>query len=61
MRTRRGKPHLGTRPRHRQTGGARDRSHTGFTDPHGAGALLSQVEDRSVADVPAWLATTPLT
>ncbi|CAG7645437.1 transposase [Actinacidiphila bryophytorum] len=61
MRTRRGKPRLGTRPRHRQTGGVRDRWHTGFTDALGACALLGQVEDRSVADVPAWLATTPLT
>ncbi|MFI0516263.1 hypothetical protein ACH3Y9_41985 [Streptomyces sp. WSLK1-5] len=53
-----GQAALGTRPRHRQTGRPRDRWHTGFTDALGAGGLLGQVEDRSVADVPAWLATT---
>ncbi|MFP1629927.1 transposase [Streptomyces sp. 5K101] len=30
-------------------------------DALGAGGLLGQVEDRSVADVLAWLATAPLT
>ncbi|WP_073946017.1 ISL3 family transposase [Streptomyces kebangsaanensis] len=39
----------------------RDRWHTGFTDALGTGGLLGQVEGRSVADVLAWLATTPLT
>lgn len=39
----------------------RDRWHTGFIDALGTGGLLGQVEGRSVADVLAWLATTPLT
>ncbi len=39
----------------------RDRWHTGFVDALGTGGLLGQVEGRTVADVLAWLATTPLT
>jgi transposase len=39
----------------------RDRWHTGFVDALGAGGQLGQVEGRTVADVLAWLATTPLT
>ncbi|MEH0420049.1 ISL3 family transposase [Streptomyces sp. B21-083] len=39
----------------------RDRWHTGFVDAHGCGGLLGQVEGRTVADVLAWLSTTPLT
>ncbi|MFJ9483064.1 ISL3 family transposase [Streptomyces mirabilis] len=38
----------------------RDRWHTGFVDALGTGGLLGQVEGRTVADVLAWLATTPL-
>ncbi|MCY0924513.1 ISL3 family transposase, partial [Streptomyces sp. H27-G5] len=37
----------------------RDRRHTGFVDALGTGGLLGQVEGRSVADVLAWLSTTP--
>lgn len=40
---------------------ARDRWHTGFVDALGTDGLLGQVEGRSVADVLAWFATTPLT
>ncbi|KUO20192.1 transposase [Streptomyces dysideae] len=36
----------------------RDRWHTGFVDALSAGGLLGQVEGHTVADVPAWLATT---
>ncbi len=39
----------------------RDRWHTGFVDALGTGGLLGQVEGRTVADVLAWLTTTPLT
>lgn len=39
----------------------RDRWHTGFVDALGSGGLLGQVEGRTVADVLAWLSTTPLT
>ncbi|MFJ2477781.1 ISL3 family transposase [Streptomyces sp. NPDC087659] len=39
----------------------RDRWHTGFVDALGTGGLLGQVEGRTVADVLAWLAATPLT
>jgi transposase len=40
----------------------RDRWHTGFVDALGNGELLGQVvEGRTVADVLAWLPTTPLT
>ncbi|WUW67933.1 ISL3 family transposase (plasmid) [Streptomyces sp. NBC_01455] len=39
----------------------RDRWHTGFVDALGTGGLLGQVEGRTVSDVLAWLATTPLT
>ncbi|MFI6118988.1 transposase [Streptomyces sp. NPDC051064] len=39
----------------------RDRWHTGFVDALGVGGLLGQVEGRTVADVLAWLSTTPLT
>ncbi|MGJ5798190.1 ISL3 family transposase [Streptomyces europaeiscabiei] len=39
----------------------RDRWHTGFVDALGHGGLLGQVEGRTVADVLAWLSTTPLT
>ncbi|MEU9290515.1 transposase [Streptomyces sp. NPDC048275] len=39
----------------------RDRWHTGFVDALGHGGLLGQVEGRTVADVPAWVPTTPLT
>ena len=39
----------------------RDRWHTGFVDALGTGGLLGQVEGRTVADVLAWLSTTPLT
>jgi hypothetical protein len=38
----------------------RDRWHTGFVDALGTGGLLGQVEGRTVADVLAWLSTTPL-
>ncbi|MGZ0198796.1 ISL3 family transposase [Streptomyces sp. RM1] len=39
----------------------RDRWHTGFVDALGTGGLLGQVEGRTLADVLAWLAATPLT
>jgi transposase len=39
----------------------RDRWHTGFVDAAGNGGLLGQAEGRTVADVLAWLSTTPLT
>lgn len=39
----------------------RDRWHTGFVDAADQVGLLGQVEGRSVADVLAWLSTTPLT
>jgi transposase len=39
----------------------RDRWHTGFVDALGSAGLLGQVEGRTVADVLAWLSTTPLT
>jgi transposase len=39
----------------------RDRWHTGFVDALGHGGLPGQVEGRTVADVLAWLSTTPLT
>ncbi|WP_405689696.1 transposase [Streptomyces sp. NBC_00057] len=39
----------------------RDRRHTGFVDALGTGGMLGQVEGRAVADVLAWLSTTPLT
>ncbi|MBP2056148.1 transposase [Streptomyces griseochromogenes] len=39
----------------------RDRWHTGFVDALGHGGLLGQVGGRTVADILAWLSTTPLT
>ncbi|MEV0928220.1 hypothetical protein AB0I99_24395 [Streptomyces spongiicola] len=36
------------------------RWHTGFVDALGTGGLLGQVESRTIADVLAWLAATPL-
>ncbi|MET8682010.1 transposase [Streptomyces sp. NPDC004647] len=59
--TRRGRPRW---EQHSDSGKwqlTRDRWHTGFVDVHGCGGLLGQVEGHTVADVLAWLATTPLT
>lgn len=39
----------------------RDGWHTGFVDALGTDGLLGEVEGRTVANVLAWLATTPLT
>ncbi|MGW3956040.1 ISL3 family transposase [Streptomyces sp. NPDC004752] len=39
----------------------RGKQATGFVDALGTGGLLGQVEGRTVADVLAWLAATPLT
>jgi len=59
--TRRGKPRWEQDPDSGRWVQTRDRWHTGFVDALGTGGLLGQVEGRSVADVLAWLATTPLT
>ncbi|MER6548456.1 transposase [Streptomyces sp. NPDC001250] len=59
--TRRGRPRWEQDPITGKWHLVRDRWHTGFVDALGAGGLLGQVEGRTVADVLAWLATTPLT
>lgn len=59
--TRRGKPRWEQDPETGKWQLTRDRWHTGFVDALGAGGLLGQVEGRTVADVLAWLSTTPLT
>ncbi|WP_043262654.1 ISL3 family transposase [Streptomyces sp. CT34] len=58
--TRRGRPRWEQDPATGKWMLTRDRWHTGFVDALGAGGLLGQVEGRTVADVLAWLATTPL-
>jgi transposase len=59
--TRRGRPRWEQDPATDKWQLVRDWWHTGFVDALGAGGLLGQVEGRTVADVLAWLATTPLT
>jgi transposase len=59
--TRRGRPRWEQDPDSGKWQLTRDRWHTGFVDALGVGGLLGQVEGRTVADVLAWLATTPLT
>ncbi|WP_409467917.1 ISL3 family transposase [Streptomyces sp. HC307] len=59
--TRRGRPRWEQDPATGKWMLTRDRWHTGFTDALGTGGLLGQVEGRTVADVLAWLAATPLT
>lgn len=59
--TRRGKPRWEQDPDTGKWKMTRDRWHTGFVDALGSGGLLGQVEGRTVADVLAWLSTTPLT
>jgi transposase len=59
--TRRGRPRWEQDPATGKWRLTRDRWHTGFVDAFGTGGLLGQVEGRTVADVLAWLATTPLT
>jgi transposase len=59
--TRRGKTKWEQDPESGKWHLVRDRWHTGFVDALGTGGLLGQVEGRTVADVLAWLATTPLT
>ena len=59
--TRRGRPRWEQDPDSGKWRLVRDRWHTGFVDALGTGGLLGQVEGRTVADVLAWLATTPLT
>ncbi|MET7609146.1 ISL3 family transposase [Streptomyces avermitilis] len=59
--TRRGRPRWEQHPDSGMWQLTRDRWHTGFVDAHDCGGLLGQVEGRTVADVLAWLATTPLT
>ncbi|MEV6592808.1 transposase [Streptomyces acidicola] len=58
--TRRGRPRREQDPAMGKWMLTRDRWHTGFVDALGADGLLGQVEGRTVADVLAWLATTPL-
>ncbi|MFD9286634.1 ISL3 family transposase, partial [Streptomyces mirabilis] len=59
--TRRGRPRWEQDPITEKWHLVRDRWHTGFVDALGTGGLLGQVEGRTVADVLAWLAATPLT
>ncbi|MEJ8639845.1 ISL3 family transposase [Streptomyces sp. MS2.AVA.5] len=59
--TRRGRPRWEQNPETGKWQLTRDRWHTGFVDALGSGGLLGQVEGRTVADVLAWLSTTPLT
>ncbi|MGI5139257.1 ISL3 family transposase [Streptomyces sp. CA-106110] len=59
--TRRGKTKWEQDPESGKWHLTRDRWHTGFVDALGHGGLLGQVEGRAVADVLAWLSTTPLT
>uniref|UniRef100_A0AAU2VAW0 ISL3 family transposase n=2 Tax=unclassified Streptomyces TaxID=2593676 RepID=A0AAU2VAW0_9ACTN len=59
--TRRGKTRWEQNPDSGKWQLTRDRWHTGFVDALGVGGLLGQVEGRTVADVLAWLSTTPLT
>ncbi|PWI06965.1 ISL3 family transposase [Streptomyces sp. NWU339] len=58
--TRRGRPRWEQDPDTGKWHLVRERWHTGFVDALGTGGLLGQVEGRTVADVLAWLATTPL-
>ncbi|HKT05378.1 MAG TPA: ISL3 family transposase [Rugosimonospora sp.] len=58
--TRRGKTRWEQDPETGKWQLTRDRWHTGFVDALGVGGLLGQVEGRTVADVLAWLSTTPL-
>ncbi|EST21526.1 hypothetical protein N566_27435 [Streptomycetaceae bacterium MP113-05] len=58
--TRRGRPRWLQDPGTGKWQQTRDRWHTGFVDAHAGGGLLGQVEGRTVADVLAWLAGTPL-
>ena len=59
--TRRGRPAREPNPETGKWQLTRDRWHTGFVDALGTKGLLGQVKGRTVADVLAWLTTTPLT